>query len=77
MQDKDRHSIYLTMKPYPLTKKIQNAIVVKFKIGKKKTSIVIEKQEINVFLELYHDLLKTQFTNLKKKIRKPKNLREK
>jgi hypothetical protein len=65
------------MKPYPLTKKIQNAIVVKFKIGKKKTSIVIEKQEINVFLELYHDLLKTQFTNLKKKIRKPKNLREK
>jgi hypothetical protein len=65
------------MKPYPLSKKIPNAIVVKFKIGKKKTSIVLEKQEINVFLELYHDLLKTQFTNLKKKIRKPKNLREK
>lgn len=65
------------MKPYPLSKKIQNAIVVKFKIGKKKASIILEKEEINGFLELYHDLLKSQFTNLKKKIRKPKTLREK
>lgn len=71
MKEMDNHAIYMTMKPYPLAN-IQNAIVVKFKIKDKKCSIVLLKEEINGFLELYHDLLKMQFTNLKKKIRKPK-----
>lgn len=71
MQDKDQHPIYLTMKPYPLDN-ISNAIVVKFKMGKEKCSVILLKEEINGFLELYHDILKMQFTSLKKKIRKPK-----
>jgi hypothetical protein len=65
------------MKPYPLSRKIPNAIVVKFKIGRNKASLILEKEEINNFLELYHDVLKAQFTNLKKKIRKQKTSREK
>ena len=60
------------MKPYPLTKLLSNAIVVKFKSGKVKYSIILEKNEINSFLELYHDMLRLQFSNLKKKVRKSK-----